>query len=67
MNDKGCCHLQTNIWDLWLNTKGHLGKGGIGLEEFTGYILELIPSITTRIERLYRKSDSHRIKVLPTP
>ena len=29
MNDKGCCHLQTNKWDLWLNTKDHLGKGGI--------------------------------------
>ena len=35
--------------------------------EFTGYKLELIPSITTRIERLHIKSDSHRMKVLPTP
>ena len=38
-----------------------------GTKEFTGNKLELIPSITTRIERLHRKSDSHRIKLLPTP
>ena len=47
---------------MWLNTKGHLGKrrntvGEItepcGTPEFTGYKLELIPSITTRIERLH--------------
>ena len=39
-----------------------------GTPEFTGYILELIPPIITRIERLHRKAiDSHRIKVLPIP
>ena len=37
-----------------------------GTPEFTGYKLELNPSITTRIERLRRKSDSYRI-VSPTP
>ena len=38
-----------------------------GTPEFNGYKLELIPSITIRIKRLHRKSDDHRIKVLPTP
>ena len=57
MNDKGCCHRQTNRNDLRLDTEEHLGIGGIGL----GKIIFDQPSLnSTNYLSLHGSSNSNK-------